>query len=458
MHTTESTKINRNRGVSSRTSSFFPPLIQPKLHINQPNDVYEQEADAIAERVMRMPDPATKPLFFQPKPAALTLIQKKCSYCKEEEEKIQMKGESHSNGVVTASSQVHDVIKSSGQSMDTTTRNFMESRFGYDFGNVRIHNDSSAHQSSTAVNALAYTYENHIVFGAGHYKPESHMGKRLIAHELAHVIQQSKNANGGKTQRTPVSTEDDLHAPLLSQYNEVNPFDEESNVHTVEYAQWLHDKTNGLSHIIINMQAPVSDPKPDYSKNMSDLNAMETADFITNIHGSFSVDTITVKGNQKSFIREINFEFRNPKFIYYMASEIDKGIQPGNRSRIAWRQIQLRILRHAEEHFRRYRAVTDEIKRIVDIEFRNLPRYSWPSGLPKSDMETYTQELILHLISKLKYRLWETTCDWERVSYPTLFKGITSISVQGLRANCPPQPALTPYPLKPILVTPSTKP
>jgi hypothetical protein len=66
----------------------------------------------------------------------------------------------------------------------------MERRFGYDFSNVQIHNDSLAHQSSKDINALAFTHGNHIVFGSGHYQPNTNKGKQLVTHELVHVIQQ----------------------------------------------------------------------------------------------------------------------------------------------------------------------------------------------------------------------------------------------------------------------------
>jgi hypothetical protein len=175
-----------------RSSSFFGPVVQPKLTINQPNDIYEQEADAVAEKVMRMPDPKSESTFFQPKPVPLNSLQRKCSNC-EEEEKVQMKGETTALVGFAAPQSVNDVINSGGQSLDRSTRNFMESRFGYDFGNVKIHNDASAHQSSKEINALAYTNGNHLVFGEGQYQPNTSSGKKLLAHELAHVIQQSGN-------------------------------------------------------------------------------------------------------------------------------------------------------------------------------------------------------------------------------------------------------------------------
>lgn len=77
-----------------------------------------------------------------------------------------------------------------GQPLDPTTRAFMESRFGADFSGVRVHTDGKAAESAQSVNALAYTVGRDVVFGAGQYAPQSSTGQRLIAHELAHIVQQ----------------------------------------------------------------------------------------------------------------------------------------------------------------------------------------------------------------------------------------------------------------------------
>jgi hypothetical protein len=92
---------------------------------------------------------------------------------------------------------VHQVLRSAGQPIDTATRAAMERRFGYDFAGVRFHIGSEAEQSAAAVNALAYTVGHHVVFGAGQYSPHTDDGRRLIAHELAHVVQQRDWADSG---------------------------------------------------------------------------------------------------------------------------------------------------------------------------------------------------------------------------------------------------------------------
>jgi len=86
---------------------------------------------------------------------------------------------------------VHDVLNSPGQPLDAATRGFMEPRFGHDFSGVRVHTDARAAESARAVNALAYTVGRNVVFGTGHYIPETFTGKKLLAHELTHVVQQN---------------------------------------------------------------------------------------------------------------------------------------------------------------------------------------------------------------------------------------------------------------------------
>ncbi len=85
---------------------------------------------------------------------------------------------------------VHDVLRSPGQPLDQGTRAFLEPRFGHDFSRVRVHTDARAGQSASAVGALAYTVGQDVVFGPGRYEPATNEGRRLIAHEVTHTLQQ----------------------------------------------------------------------------------------------------------------------------------------------------------------------------------------------------------------------------------------------------------------------------
>jgi hypothetical protein len=97
---------------------------------------------------------------------------------------------------------VNGVLNSGGRPLDDATRRFFEPRLGYDLSGVRVHTDAAAIGSAKAVDARAYTLGNNIVFGSGEYDPDSESGRHLLAHELAHVAQQSENASSRYLHRT----------------------------------------------------------------------------------------------------------------------------------------------------------------------------------------------------------------------------------------------------------------
>lgn len=92
-------------------------------------------------------------------------------------------------------------LRSNGQSLPESVRNYFEPRFGYDFSNVRLHTDLNTGKMSNAINAKAFTIGRDVVFGAGQYLPEAESGKRLLAHELTHVVQQGQGMHAGQIQR-----------------------------------------------------------------------------------------------------------------------------------------------------------------------------------------------------------------------------------------------------------------
>jgi HEAT repeat protein len=99
---------------------------------------------------------------------------------------------------------VQSVLASPGRPLEPAARQDMEQRFGHDFSRVRVHSGPAAEQSAQDVNALAYTVGHHIVFAAGQLAPETQQGRRLIAHELAHVVQQHASQPFVQRQLAPV--------------------------------------------------------------------------------------------------------------------------------------------------------------------------------------------------------------------------------------------------------------
>ncbi len=177
--------------------------LQAKLKVNTPGDHYEQEADRVAERVMRMPapdaavPPAVSSTLASP---AVSGVQRKCasggtcSKCQEqqpdhEHEHLQMKpAGSNTVAGVPAPPIVHEVLRSPGRPLDAATRAFMEPRFGLDFSQVRVHTDLDAVRMNGRLNAQAFTHNQHIYYGAGKFPGTN----TLTAHELTHVAQQAR--------------------------------------------------------------------------------------------------------------------------------------------------------------------------------------------------------------------------------------------------------------------------
>jgi len=184
------------------------------VKVGPPNDAYEREADSMAERVMRMPDPMVQrqPIeeeeeMLQPKPLdgqfqsiiqkqGCEVIQRQC--CEEEEEPIQTKStdgrqphQSHQPQQSIGSKVRYHADHCPGKALHGSTRNFFEPRFGQDFSGVRVHTCENAVQMSEELRAQAFTYGNSVFFNSGKYDPESFQGKQLLGHELTHVVQQS---------------------------------------------------------------------------------------------------------------------------------------------------------------------------------------------------------------------------------------------------------------------------
>jgi hypothetical protein len=169
------------------------PALQAKLEVGPVNDPLEQEADQVAERVMRMQDSRVT--------QAPLRVSRKCDCAAKgtggssvEDESLRRSTNGSSAATpIAAPLAVHGVLAKPGAPLGQATRSFFEPRFGRDFGDVRVHTDQAAEASAAEVGALAYTVGHSMVFARGQYAPGTDDGRRLMAHELAHVVQQSRS-------------------------------------------------------------------------------------------------------------------------------------------------------------------------------------------------------------------------------------------------------------------------
>lgn len=160
------------------------PAIQAKMKVSQAGDALEQQADRAAAQAMQpqAPDRLKGVRTAMPAPALSRMAS--------------------SSTAGDAPPIVHEVLTESGQSLDGAARGFFESRFGHNLDSVRVHTDGRAAESARAIDALAYTAGNDVVFDRGRYAPGTVRGRSLLAHELAHVVQQSGRASALTVQRS----------------------------------------------------------------------------------------------------------------------------------------------------------------------------------------------------------------------------------------------------------------
>jgi Domain of unknown function (DUF4157) len=247
----------RGEGAFFPEASGHSDVVQRKLTVGRPNDVYEKEADHMAHRVVRrLRDPASpmsepvrqaaepvqrmtkapaesggghlqekcaecekeeirekevhedelkkKPIFESNAEPQDDEVQRKCAAC-EKEERLQRKATGDSGEASPSLEHRLSASKSGGSPLPDGVRAPMEGAFGADFSKVRIHSGSDAQQMSSELGAKAFTTGKHIYFGAGQLNPAQSEGKSLLAHELTHTIQQGASERSSKVQRQPES-------------------------------------------------------------------------------------------------------------------------------------------------------------------------------------------------------------------------------------------------------------
>lgn len=206
-------------------------LLQPSLRIGPANDVYEREADRVADRVMAAGehDAATveeprAPVVASPLqrmcPHGEDELQRVCTECEAEqveEETLQRAAESRPGGADASSALESRVssLRGRGSPLSPAQRGFFEPRFGHDFSGVRLHTGAAASSAAGLARARAFTVGRDIVFGAGEHHPQTRSGQRLLAHELTHVVQQTPLVARRKPllQRQPMAAEEARSTP-----------------------------------------------------------------------------------------------------------------------------------------------------------------------------------------------------------------------------------------------------
>ncbi len=270
-------------------------LIQPRLKVNKPGDSFEREADATADRVMRMSttekvsSPYTGagtgpsisraatapvvPLFrsHRPTTAQPLSLSRKCAHCEEQEKKLQRK-DTGDAVLSTAGDEKMKFVekelslsKSGGQPLPTHIRSFMGKSMGVDFSAVRIHTGGNAIAMNKAVHAHAFTHGKDIYFNSGMYDPDSPAGQHLLAHELTHVVQQGYAPAIEATGSQPKAEGATIQRWGLADLADLNPLEVDIDTLVRKYvpelvdikqagglAPWIDKKITGAIESIMN--------------------------------------------------------------------------------------------------------------------------------------------------------------------------------------------------------------
>jgi len=194
--------LHRAIGNQALLRLFHSGALRAKLQVSEPGAHAEIEADRIAEGIVSTP--ASGPV----QRTCTCSGGMSCAACENEHgEGIHR---SSDNGGAASDVVPEDVVTmlGPGRPLDPAARRFMEPRFGHEFGDVMLHDDAQSNGAAAAVNARAFTFGRHLVFGRDEYSPHSATGKKLLAHELAHVVQQRDGGRAPTVQRQPAGLPD----------------------------------------------------------------------------------------------------------------------------------------------------------------------------------------------------------------------------------------------------------
>jgi hypothetical protein len=242
--------------------------IQPKLQQGSSGDSSERQADQVADQVVGTSAGTTSGRTNKPMPPMSAETGRRVN-----------------------------ALQSGGRPLPQQTKDYFENRMGFDFSQVRVHDDGQAAGAAQAMNARAYTLGNHLVLNRGEFKPQADTGKHLLAHELTHVVQQ--RATSPVVQRMPLGSTADLHQDIAANYrreqglpsggvdefgNEIGPSDAE----IIYRALWLPIPASEVAHLtpweLVNTPIERLSAIPQQGSGLRRADYIRARTFVRNIH------------------------------------------------------------------------------------------------------------------------------------------------------------------------------
>jgi hypothetical protein len=313
-------RITINRKTPLRT--------QPKLTVNTPGDMYEQEADRVADEVLRKPEQALLPGTGISKETRGRPVRQTCTKPDTAERNIHHKEAAEAMPVVTPAIAARlDATKGRGEPLPRPVRSFMEPRFGFDFNGVRVHTGGEAAWLNQELSSLAFTWQRDIYFGSDTYKPESAAGRLLLAHELAHVAQQG---NGPAMIRRKIKCDPQASLSTFLSSKGVTGVTESDKVyeHTRGGAQ------NFEQELLIDMLA-----SPRVFHVDGDSDATAASNLAAHVKARIGIVTFASK-KQYNFAALSGWSM-NPAFYEWDISKGTWKVKPGVDPKAAWEDVNI---------------------------------------------------------------------------------------------------------------------
>jgi Domain of unknown function (DUF4157) len=330
-------------GVHPPTAAT-PGFLQRRLTVGATNDPLEHEADRVAAERVGMPEAAVSD-------EAVPVRRVACG----------------SQTETAAPPTVYEALAAPARPLDPATQAFMESRFGYDFNRVRIHTDALAERSADAVAADAYTVGSHVVFAHGRYDPGSRDGQRLLAHELAHVVQQSPPgviARQGSKTSPPTKPKTVFHPGVMHDHQ--------------PSGRWSDVQDNPRSHWFV----------AKFCGHLSPMGVIQSASSLKLYDNPLATAHLKwyVRGGGKDFVEDANLELMLRTDAGAQA-KILKKVPSGRTSGTFVGHVEITQNEYSDEDFRNSFGAIDRLDFEVDFDAGTIhvwfqDRYEWHPVYP----------------------------------------------------------------------------
>ncbi|WP_369255332.1 eCIS core domain-containing protein [Geodermatophilus amargosae] len=330
-----------------------------------------------------------------------------------------------------------------GRPLPAEARSFFGSRFGHDFSRVRIHTDVHAARVAAAHQARALTVGHDITFARGEYEPTTWAGRHLLAHELAHVLQQGDRSHpqrqaveGVEASGSELRAEDGVE--IDQAFGAAEPVGGISPLHGPPVVQRVCARPSADVGYPVRVDLGIpATPPPDRSRTTAQISAMagdasgRTAG-LTRFRADLRWDRRVEWREGRSWVTDVRVHFSAPSIRVFLTREQAEG------------SCESRDLeRHERRHDDDFRANAAEAERAICDTAGTWPRRSTPTSITGVQLVGLIDDWMAFERWRLEYDNWLDGCTWDTVDYPRMYASCPNTTAAGAEADCgdhPPRP------------------